>query len=490
MNPWRPRWRRLDADFTGTPLLPQMPWYLMGIVGGLVGAGLCALLNLAAPGMLPVAWSGLVLGCAIAVGEPSIIRWFGRGDFNDRGIWCHYVLAFTLFALLLNPMGIGFLLPATTVMVAAVHVHWSGARAAPPMLVAATAAAAVNHLLLVLGLTDSLLDTGPAFVATVIALIAALVSVANLHATATRKEMAGRDLGRAERRFRTLVQNSSDVVTTLDRSGRFTYLSPAVTAVIGLEPDQLLDRPAALLVAPGSRPEFMARLHEVVRDASAVSRWEARSDVETAGWLEFSATNLLDDAAIEGVVLHLRDVTERREFADQLAHSADHDALTGLKSRSAFLRRAEVMLAAASPDAQVAVLFCDLDGFKLINDTHGHAAGDRVLVAVADRLRRALRPQDLLGRIGGDEFTVVLPAVDPAAAEQVVARLTALVTEPVEVGEEGEGRQVRVGASIGLTLVQLPEPADEVLRAADQAMYRIKSARRVPAAREPAPPPR
>jgi diguanylate cyclase (GGDEF)-like protein/PAS domain S-box-containing protein len=153
----------------------------------------------------------------------------------------------------------------------------------------------------------------------------------------------------------------------------------------------------------------------------------------------------------------------------RLLHLAGHDSLTGVANRAAFHERLAHVLAARLPD--VAVGFCDLDGFKAVNDEHGHHAGDEVLVQVAQRLGATLRAGDALARMGGDEFTVLWRDVpDRAAAEQAADRLLAAVEEPFVVST-GE---VRVGISVGIALAQRGETADSLLSAADAALYDAK----------------
>ena len=154
----------------------------------------------------------------------------------------------------------------------------------------------------------------------------------------------------------------------------------------------------------------------------------------------------------------------------RLRHLAGHDALTGVANRSVF--RDRLALALSIGERDLAVAFCDLDGFKPVNDTWGHTAGDAVLVAVADRLRRELRTGDELARVGGDEFTVLLRNVDDEeAARQVAARLVDAFTEPFSLPDGG---QVALGLSVGVVLVGEGQSADALLARADEALYAVK----------------
>jgi diguanylate cyclase (GGDEF)-like protein len=150
-----------------------------------------------------------------------------------------------------------------------------------------------------------------------------------------------------------------------------------------------------------------------------------------------------------------------------------HDALTGLPNRVLFLDRLDAALAAAAEGAHLAVLFCDLDRFKVVNDTLGHAAGDELLRQVAARLRAAVRPGDTVGRLSGDEFAIILPElVDPDDARGLADRVEGCFTETFRL----EGTDVEVGTSVGVA-VHVPasgRTAGQLLREADAAMYRHK----------------
>jgi diguanylate cyclase (GGDEF)-like protein len=195
--------------------------------------------------------------------------------------------------------------------------------------------------------------------------------------------------------------------------------------------------------------------------------------------------NLADLASVVVALLERRRHNRRLEAArEQLRRAATHDELTGLPNRTLLMDRLQVALASAERSGQpAALLFCDLDGFKAVNDTHGHDAGDAVLAATAGRLRAAVRTSDTVARLGGDEFVILCPAAGSAADVEVISRrLRAAVSAPVRAG----GLEHRVGISVGSAFSRAGQSAQALLAAADAQMYAAKRRRaRVADAGEP-----
>ena len=212
--------------------------------------------------------------------------------------------------------------------------------------------------------------------------------------------------------------------------------------------------------------------HEVVTPAELVL---LRAD-GSKRWLEVRASNLMDDPNVRGIVLNGRDVTERRAYQDALTYEATHDRLTELPNRAQFLHilgRAEER--AIGEGRSLAVLFVDIDHFKVVNDSLGHGVGDALLVAVARRLVGAVRASDPVARLGGDEFVVVCEGVDLAGAKMVAQHVLAACAAPFEIA----GRELRITASVGIAFAEhANESAEVILRNADIAMYEAKSAGR------------
>jgi diguanylate cyclase (GGDEF)-like protein len=191
--------------------------------------------------------------------------------------------------------------------------------------------------------------------------------------------------------------------------------------------------------------------------------------------LEAHVSDLRGDRHVRGVVMNARDVTERVRLEDELTHQAYHDGLTGVANRALFRDRLDQAIAiAARTRATFAVLVVDLDGFKAVNDSLGHDAGDELLTAVARRFEEVLRPGDTIARFGGDEFGLLLDGADDSRAVEVARRLLARLSEPLDVSG-----QLSLGASIGVALHPRDgEDGDELVRRADVAMYAAKEAGR------------
>jgi diguanylate cyclase (GGDEF)-like protein/PAS domain S-box-containing protein len=274
-----------------------------------------------------------------------------------------------------------------------------------------------------------------------------------------------------EARFRSLVQHSSDVIIVARADGAVRFVSPSASRVFGYDPSEMLRHSLSELLHPDDR-ERAATFFRSAAHAPGVSgpvEWRFR---QTDGsWLhaEILATNLLRDPTVKGVVLNTRDVSERRRLEEQLTHQAFHDPLTGLANRALFRDRVSHALALAQRrGSAVTVLYLDLDDFKNVNDSLGHAEGDRLLIAAAERFLACARTADTVARLGGDEFAILVEGGD--AGEGLPDRLSAAMSHPFSLS----GNQLRVTASIGVATAGAGDTADDLLRNADMAMYAAK----------------
>jgi diguanylate cyclase (GGDEF)-like protein/PAS domain S-box-containing protein len=277
------------------------------------------------------------------------------------------------------------------------------------------------------------------------------------------------------RLFRAIVENSGDLLLVVDGNARLGYISPSVRAVLGYSARDLADAPLAGLLAEADATAMTEMLRAAAADPEQTCRLEATFRHSTGHWVpsEVTVTALLHDPHVQGFVVTVRDVGERKRLEHALTRQAYSDALTGLPNRVLFQARVEQALRQPSrTNNGVALLFCDLDGFKAVNDVQGHAAGDHLLKVVAARLTQCVRQYDTVARLGGDEFAVLLcgPDVEEVAVE-IAERIAAYVSEPIPLPD----RSAHVGTSIGLA-VSTPwtTDADTLLRQADLAMYEAK----------------
>jgi diguanylate cyclase (GGDEF)-like protein/PAS domain S-box-containing protein len=282
----------------------------------------------------------------------------------------------------------------------------------------------------------------------------------------------------SEARLQSIVQNSSDLIAIVGREGVIRTLTGATEPVFGAARESAVGRPLEAWAHPEDVPllrALLARVATAPPQSSHEGEWRIRRGNGAYGYVETVATNLLGDDRVRGIVLTARDIDDRRAFEEQLRHRAFHDPLTQLANRALFYDRIEHALTRESrDDQQVALMFLDLDDFKVVNDEMGHGVGDELLVGVAGRLRAALRSADTVARLGGDEFGVLLEHIaGPNEVVQAAERLLARFDEPFIV----HGEPHRVSLSIGIAVSGNGERSvDEMLRRADLAMYAAKRA--------------
>ena len=460
---------------------------------------------------------------------------------------------------------------------------------------------AAGEVLIALGWIPSLVPVPEVHGLAFLMCIGIAFTYRSLHSALKEKEATSALTESRERRFRALVQSSSDLVFVVDNSGSVSYASPSCMKVLGYEPDQLLGSTAGAMIHEGDIDALRASVLRAVETAGQSVEFSVRVRHENGAWhwLEGLATNLLDDPAVEGIVINARDITQRRarhdrqtaisdlgrevlrastlggavasaiemidrvmhprqcriieahehrhpdgspiaraaarpvtpdargaeeetpalcvpvgapesplafievlqdvpvnsddeqfiegvssivlsamvrfRAEDAIRHQAMHDPLTGLSNRALFNDRLEHALKRRMrSDGCVGVVIVDLDGFKNINDSLGHLAGDALLIAVADRFRTTLREPDTIARLGGDEFAILVEDLESAdLAGAVAQRVLDALVEPLPVYEQ----EVAIGASVGIAITSRPDTrADRLLSDADAAMYQAKRA--------------
>ena len=281
-----------------------------------------------------------------------------------------------------------------------------------------------------------------------------------------------------------IFEHSRNGVAIIDPNGYVQHINPAYSNMTGYAEAELLGRRLRDVLNSGRQlPQFYEDLWQTLREQGHWEGeiWNRRKDGGI--YLESIAIKGLDQEGqrgdYESFMIVATDITQRHLDHEYLGYLALHDALTGLPNRLQFIDRAEQAIARAQrASSTLALLFIDLDGFKEVNDTCGHASGDIVLKVVAERLRHSLRGTDTVARLSGDEFTVILEGLSGAGADcieqinNITRMLLSSLAQPIDV----DGRRVSVGASIGVSFYPDAPDFQQLLERADQAMYRAKAA--------------
>ncbi len=297
--------------------------------------------------------------------------------------------------------------------------------------------------------------------------------VANLRDISERKQSEAA-LRQAQEVFRHAFDEAGIGMALVDTTGRILRSNEAMEQMLRYADDALVGMNVVDITHPDDRRKTVEHIQQIEAgeiDGYRVEKRFLRADGRTV-WIALTVSTVRDDAGHAMFMIgQMEDITERKAFSDRLRYEAAHDGMTGLLNRVSFTERIADALADDDTGRQAAVLFIDLDHFKIINDSLGHAAGDDLLVTVSQRLRHALRPGDVLARFGGDEFVVLCTKLAGTRAAGVVAqRLLTAVAEPILVGTD----EVFVTASIGIAVASGDDTAETLLRHADAAMYQAK----------------
>lgn len=272
----------------------------------------------------------------------------------------------------------------------------------------------------------------------------------------------------------TLLANIGDVLSVLNSEGETIYVSPSITEILGYEPEERLGRPAFDLVHPEDEPKARRLFEEALAQPGKPVKVTVRLRHKNGDWrmFEVRGRRTRPDENLQAVVQISRDVTAREKKARQLKFQALHDSLTQLPNRRLFEDRLEQALARGQRTGNAcAVLYMDLNGFKRVNDTLGHQAGDRMLQQLSDRLEGCVRDEDTVSRLGGDEFLVLVErAESPDRVESVAERIITEVESPFEL----EGTDFSITIAIGAVLCNRVQDPEQLLRRADDAMYEAK----------------
>ncbi|MDB5806741.1 MAG: hypothetical protein JWN73_4063 [Betaproteobacteria bacterium] len=305
------------------------------------------------------------------------------------------------------------------------------------------------------------------------------------HSLELEHRRLSQEIARSEELHRFLVANSPDIIFILDSTGRFAFISESVQPLLGHGAAQLLGAEFLALVAGEDLEAARVAIRQLSAGESGAVELRLRHSSDAAGHRHFELTlaslqgmspnwrqaSLPGDQGLYGVA---RDVTEKKIAHDRLEYQACHDVLTGLPNRALFVDRLQLAIVQARRSRQVfAVIFIDLDRFKMINDTFGHLKGDIVLEQVAERLKANLRESDTLARLGGDEFIIMLPNIrGPEDAGLVANKIVEDMVKPFTL----EGREMPLSSSLGIAMFpQDGEDSETLMRHSDLAMYDVKA---------------
>ncbi|MDJ0781551.1 MAG: diguanylate cyclase [Desulfosarcinaceae bacterium] len=290
----------------------------------------------------------------------------------------------------------------------------------------------------------------------------------------------------SEEQYRLIAENTSDIIWTMDLDTNFTYISPSVAQMRGISAVEAMQGHFSEVLTPESLEKGMELLSRVLaneaagehpRNASEILEVEMYRHDGTTFWAEITMSFIRDDDGVAtGIMGITRDITKRKAAEQNLVYLAYHDALTGLANRKAFVEKLDQETTYAKRyKTALVVMLLDLDGFKSVNDTHGHELGDHLLVSVSQRLTDTLRETDFIARLGGDEFTIILANPENNDATQVALRIQQMLGKPYKINDITIDK---VGASIGIA--QYPtdgEDTTSLIRSADTAMYQAKKAK-------------
>jgi len=296
-----------------------------------------------------------------------------------------------------------------------------------------------------------------------------------IHDISMRTE-SERALREAEERFRTAFDDAAIGMAIVSPDGRWLRVNQALSEITGYSTSRLVRMGFADITHPEDLETDLTAMDELMRGERRRFLAEKRyrhADGHTV-WIALSVSTVRGEhGELLYLISQMQDITERKAAEARLAHQALHDPLTGLPNRTLFGDRMLVARARIRRGGSLAVLFCDLDGFKVVNDRFGHDTGDRVLADVAGRMSAVVRPSDTIARIGGDEFAILCEGIDERGATAVADRLASALDTPIRVGEG----DLRMTASVGIALTDDPERGPEaLLGAADAAMYVAKRA--------------
>jgi diguanylate cyclase (GGDEF)-like protein/PAS domain S-box-containing protein len=443
------------------------PWWLPYLSTPVGIAGLWTLHALGVLGPTPLWVIMLLIGVTVAVGavvEIAARHFLPPGPFRTH---LRVAGATVCTTAVIYATGWGSVIAIGYVLAVIDGLRTEGSRAWRNGALWSLVTMACGELAIQIGVAPSILPMHVAHTVAAANAACLVIVLYSLGTTTAAAEKAQQDVADEREHFRSLVQHAADVIVVVDENMDITYVSPAVSGLLGYDPDECVGRPIGALLAPASTARDKGWAQQLEQAGGSIeSELQVAHRDGTLRILEITST-LRPDGTIVG---NLHDVTRQRALERQLRHQAEHDSLTGLMNRAALIDSVEQYTVDAVIVNAISVLFVDLDGFKEVNDELGHERGDVVLIEAARRITAAVPEHALTGRLGGDEFLVVLPYTDNHDASLIASR----ILDALEAAWPLPGSPA-ISASIGVaTTGEHPESVEDVLRRADEAMYDAK----------------
>lgn len=304
-----------------------------------------------------------------------------------------------------------------------------------------------------------------------------LIAMISIIHNITERKQAEQALRNNEHKFRALIENATELILIIDADGISHYVSPSLKRILGYIPEKAVGQNIFELVHLDDVPSITYTLNKAIEQPGITQPTiEYRARHRQGHWCFFEAviTNLLDDPVVGGIIVNSRNITQRKQIEEQLKHDALHDPLTHLPNRTLFMDRLEQTIKSAErrKNFLFAVLFLDIDRFKVVNESLGHTMGDKLIIKIAELLKTSLRAGDTVARLGADEFTILLEDISGVSdATYIANRIHKKLSSPIIL----DGNEVFVTASIGIALSSTSiDPAEHILRDAEIAMHSAK----------------
>jgi diguanylate cyclase (GGDEF)-like protein/PAS domain S-box-containing protein len=357
--------------------------------------------------------------------------------------------------------GLGSLLVIAYAIGIADAVRVYGSRAWRPGLAWAGVAVVAGEICITIGLAPTVVPVSIAHLAAIATFGCLAILARTLGIAALTAETANEQVEKSRAYFHDMVQHSADVIALIGPDLELSYVSPGITSLIGRPPEECIGRPVADILGPDAGEDIASAQGSPRSDGVITCEWFLATGGSEPRWAQARIT-VRDDGWL---ILNVRDITDQRALEAELEQRAHNDALTGLPNRAALT----TCLGDLSPNERITLLFIDLDGFKMINDSLGHKRGDIVLREVGQAIAAQVTPDITVGRLGGDEFLAILPHANPADAKALAAQIICSI-------EQAGARHSRfpLSASIGIAAGSPGDAPERLLHRADQAMYEAK----------------